>query len=71
MSGLFRFVELDGRDICCVVSCLTVLLLDPYFRTLNGFQSLIQKEWVIMGHAFCTRLSHVYSEEDNQQVNNR
>lgn len=55
--------------MCCVISSLTVLLLDPYFRTLNGFESLIQKEWVIMGHPFCTRLRHIYTnEEDNQQV---
>lgn len=60
--------EADGRDLCCVVSSLTLLLLDPYFRTLDGFQTLIQKEWVVMGHPFCTRLSHVYrNEEDNQQ----
>ncbi|KAK7574342.1 hypothetical protein V9T40_011533 [Parthenolecanium corni] len=60
--------ETDGRDMCCVISSLTVLLLDPYFRTLNGFQSLIQKEWVIMGHPFCTRLRHIYTnEEENQQ----
>lgn len=66
---LFLYVETDGRDMCCVISSLTVLLLDPYFRTLNGFQSLIQKEWVIMGHPFCTRLRHIYTnEEENQQV---
>lgn len=59
--------ELEGRDICCVVSSLTMLLLDPHYRTFNGFQSLIQKEWVIMGHPFCSRLSHVYTQEDNQQ----
>lgn len=66
---LFSCAETDGRDMCCVISSLTVLLLDPYFRTLNGFQSLIQKEWVIMGHPFCTRLRHIYTnEEENQQV---
>ncbi|XP_063627286.1 myotubularin-related protein 10-B [Cydia splendana] len=47
--------EGDGVDYCAVVSCLTQLLLDPHFRTISGFQSLIQKEWVALGHPFCDR----------------
>ncbi|XP_054016584.1 myotubularin-related protein 10-B isoform X1 [Hylaeus anthracinus] len=48
-----------GTDICCIVSSLVQLLLDPYFRTINGFQSLMQKEWVAGGHPFCDRLGHI------------
>ncbi|CAG4955668.1 unnamed protein product [Parnassius apollo] len=48
--------EGDGVDYCAVVSCLTQLLIDPYFRTISGFQSLIQKEWIALGHPFCDRL---------------
>lgn len=44
--------ENDGRDMCCVISSLTQLLLDPYFRTISGFESLIQKDWVALGHPF-------------------
>ncbi|XP_072938354.1 myotubularin-related protein 10-B [Epargyreus clarus] len=47
--------EGDGVDYCAVVSSLTQLLVDPYFRTISGFQSLIQKEWVALGHPFCDR----------------
>ncbi|XP_073960257.1 myotubularin-related protein 10-B-like isoform X2 [Choristoneura fumiferana] len=47
--------EGDGVDYCAVVSCLTQLLVDPYFRTISGFQSLIQKEWLALGHPFCDR----------------
>ncbi|CAH4021031.1 myotubularin-related protein 10-B [Pieris brassicae] len=47
--------EGDGVDYCAVVSCITQLLLDPHFRTLSGFQSLIQKEWLALGHPFCDR----------------
>ncbi|XP_033198188.1 myotubularin-related protein 10-B [Bombus vosnesenskii] len=48
-----------GTDLCCIVSSLVQLLLDPYFRTINGFQSLLQKEWVAGGHPFCDRLGHI------------
>lgn len=44
--------ETDGRDMCCVISSLTQILLDPYFRTMHGFESLIQKDWVALGHPF-------------------
>lgn len=51
--------EAEGRDMCCIVSCLIQLLLDPYFRTINGFQTLIQKDWVSLGHPFSDRFGHV------------
>ncbi|XP_047028865.1 myotubularin-related protein 10-B [Helicoverpa zea] len=47
--------EGDGVDYSSVVSCLTQLLVDPHFRTISGFQSLIQKEWIALGHPFCDR----------------
>ncbi|KAL7743192.1 hypothetical protein ACLKA6_016322 [Drosophila palustris] len=51
--------ESNGRDLCCVISSLTQLLLDPHFRTIDGFQSLIQKEWIALEHPFQRRLGHV------------
>lgn len=55
--------EGDGQDLNCVVSSLTQILLDASFRTMNGLQSLIQKEWVAMGHPFANRLGHILSKE--------
>ncbi|XP_050515463.1 myotubularin-related protein 10-B [Diabrotica virgifera virgifera] len=55
--------EGNGQDLNCVVSSLTQLILDPYFRTKFGFQSLIQKEWVALGHPFANRLGHILCKE--------
>ncbi|KAH8395962.1 hypothetical protein KR222_000348 [Zaprionus bogoriensis] len=53
--------ESNGRDLCCVVSSLTQLLLDPHFRSIEGFQSLVQKDWIALEHPFQRRLGHVCS----------
>ncbi|EDW06059.1 myotubularin-related protein 10-B [Drosophila mojavensis] len=58
--------ESNGRDLCCVISSLTQLLLDPHFRTIDGFQSLVQKEWVALEHPFQRRLGHVYVSNSEQ-----
>ncbi|EDW62822.1 myotubularin-related protein 10-B [Drosophila virilis] len=58
--------ESNGRDLCCVISSLTQLLLDPHFRTIDGFQSLVQKEWVALEHPFQRRLGHVYVSTGEQ-----
>ncbi|ALC48867.1 CG14411 [Drosophila busckii] len=58
--------ESNGRDLCCVISSLTQLLLDPHFRTIDGFQSLVQKDWVALEHPFQRRLAHVYTCNSEQ-----
>lgn len=47
--------EARCRDLACLISSLVQLLLDPYYRTIQGFQALIQREWVAMGHPFQER----------------
>uniref|UniRef100_A0A1I8MD66 Myotubularin phosphatase domain-containing protein n=1 Tax=Musca domestica TaxID=7370 RepID=A0A1I8MD66_MUSDO len=57
--------ETNGRDLCCVVSSLTQIILDPFYRTIDGFQSLIQKEWVALEHPFQRRLGHIRQQADS------
>ncbi|NXO02541.1 MTMRB protein, partial [Rhinopomastus cyanomelas] len=48
--------EPSDRDLNCLVASLVQLLGDPHCRTLAGFQSLVQREWVAAGHPFPHRL---------------
>uniref|UniRef100_A0A6B2L368 Myotubularin phosphatase domain-containing protein n=1 Tax=Arcella intermedia TaxID=1963864 RepID=A0A6B2L368_9EUKA len=48
----------DGWDRTAQVLSLAEMMLDPYYRTLNGFAVVIEKEWCGFGHQFSLRTGH-------------
>lgn len=45
----------DGWDRTSQLTCLAQLLVDPEYRTIYGFKSLIYKDFIAFGHMFRTR----------------
>lgn len=53
----------DGWDRTSQLSALAQLCLDPYYRTMRGFQILVEKDWISFGHRFLDRCGHLSSEK--------
>ncbi|CAF99594.1 unnamed protein product, partial [Tetraodon nigroviridis] len=58
--------EEEDRDLSCAISSLVQLMLDPHYRSLVGFQSLVQKEWVMAGHRFLDRCNHLKKNDKEE-----
>ncbi|CAM9191438.1 unnamed protein product, partial [Lampetra planeri] len=59
--------EAEDRDMSCVVSSLVQVMCDPHCRTQRGFQSLVQKEWVMAGHRFYNRINY-HRDNDKEEA---
>lgn len=48
----------EGMDSTLQVCSLAQIILDPDCRTVQGFEALIEREWLQAGHPFATRCKH-------------
>ena len=53
-----------GWDRTPQIIALAEVMLDPYYRTIDGFQVLVQREWIAYGHKFADRCGHGVGTND-------
>lgn len=58
----------DGWDRTSQISSLAQIFLDPYCRTLDGFITLVEKEWLCFGYRFAERAGHLSNEKHFVQI---
>lgn len=65
----------DGWDRTSQLSALSQICLDPYYRTLDGFIVLVEKDWLSFGHMFKHRSGFLGSEKwfdiENERISGR
>lgn len=58
----------DGWDRTSQLAGLAQIFLDPYFRTIDGFITLVEKDWLSFGYRFAERAGHLSNEKNFVQL---
>ncbi|XP_025090665.1 myotubularin-related protein 9-like [Pomacea canaliculata] len=59
----------EGMDTTLLVTSLAQLILDKDCRTVNGFEALIEREWIQAGHPFrhrCAKSAYAISKQRHE-----
>ncbi|XP_046642401.1 myotubularin-related protein 3-like isoform X3 [Daphnia pulicaria] len=57
----------DGWDRTPQIVSLAQIMIDPFYRTVKGFQILVQREWIEFGHKFADRCGLLGGCEDTNE----
>ncbi|CAG2160734.1 unnamed protein product [Oppiella nova] len=58
----------DGWDRTPQIVALAELMLDPFYRSIDGFKVLIEREWIQFGHKFADRCGNgAFSDDINER----
>eukprot|EP00005_Dracoamoeba_jomungandri_P013700 CAMPEP_0174265416 /NCGR_PEP_ID=MMETSP0439-20130205/26392_1 /TAXON_ID=0 /ORGANISM="Stereomyxa ramosa, Strain Chinc5" /LENGTH=529 /DNA_ID=CAMNT_0015351855 /DNA_START=9 /DNA_END=1594 /DNA_ORIENTATION=- len=58
----------DGWDRTPALCSLMQMMMDGYYRTINGLQVLIEKDWLAYGHRFHSRCGHVVIKKRANEI---
>lgn len=58
----------DGWDRTSQIVSLSEVMMDPYYRTFEGFQVVVEREWLHFGHKFGERGGHDPNCTDTNQM---
>ncbi|RMB88226.1 hypothetical protein DUI87_15412 [Hirundo rustica rustica] len=60
-----------GWDRTAQLTSLAVLVLDGYYRTVEGFEVLVQKEWISFGHTFSSGRGRLMPSDNDPAIQTR